>query len=229
METPARQEVAPHVLQALEDQLTDDMIMRLTAYAFEKQRRRVWQGAYGGEMPNGMEPGDLVVLAVEKVLDGRRKWDPEKAPDLFEYLSSVIDSDVYHLVRGVPNRRIRRESTLSRRNGNGDERSTAFLDEVPAEGPNPEEAIREKEAEEFFWRLHDDVAGDPLLQGILECVFEGISKPKEMAEILGVKTKEINNAKKRLRRRIERSRLAENVDQDENDRGRGKQGEEGPQ
>lgn len=211
MEGSADYNVPQEVFLALEDQLTDEMIVKLTAYAVGKKKRRFWRGIYGAEMPNGIEPSDLVDQAVEKVLDGRRRWNPEKDPDLFEYLMAVIDSDVSNLVMGIANQRVRRESTLSRKTDNDKYQTEGFFDQLTSDGLNPEEELAAKEAEEFLWGLHEylceQMRDEPLLQQMLECLFDGVFKPAEMAERLCVKTKDIYNAKKRLDSRLKKFRV----------------------
>ena len=83
--------------------------MDLAMYAFYKVQRLKWRTAQG--LPRGLQPEDLVLAAIQKTYEGLvseratkssskgvRVWNPEKDPDLLEFLKSVIDSDVNSLV-----------------------------------------------------------------------------------------------------------------------------------
>lgn len=210
MEALAECEVPTKVVKALEDQLTDEVVKRLIAYADYKTRRRYWQGILGGELPEGNEAGDLVAQAVERVLDGRRKWDPGKDPDLLEYLKSVIDSLASNLVKGWANRHMRTDAALTPPRER--ERGRGVFDDFHGERNDPEEELLQKEriqqADDFLWPLLEDLDDDLLLQQMVECIVDGVTKPAEIAEKVGVKKKEVNNAKKRLKKRIEKFKAA---------------------
>jgi hypothetical protein len=214
MDEPAEYEVPQEVLQALGDQLTDEMITRLAAYATAKKNRLYWQSIRGGAMPEGLEPDDVVQNAVKKILTGDRRWDPSKHPDLFEYLTrSVIDSDMNHAAESWTNRHLKNESALTAKAV--DQEDSSYFSRLESSQDDPETQLSaEEEAEasdQFLWDLLDDLGDDALLRGMVECIIDGTGKPREMAAALDVTTKEINNAKKRLKRRIDRFQRARNA------------------
>jgi hypothetical protein len=205
MEACSEEQVPKEVLEALESQLTSEMIERLVTYAEWKVRKRHWQGIRGAPMPEGLEPKDLVPDAVEKVLDGRRRWDPTEQPDLFKHLTGVIDSDVNHAAMSAANRHVRDESVLMAAEGM-DGPPGSYFDGLP--GDEDPEAIMVTEEEEarsdrFLWGLLKFLADKPLLQQMVECIVDDVTKPREIAEKLGVKSKDIYNATKQLARRLE--------------------------
>lgn len=82
--------VAERLLE-LEEEAWGDMYLQLLDYAGHKTRR-LSDIKGGGDLPLGRTPKDLVHDAMERVFDGRRQWNPEKDPDLCQYLKSVIKS-----------------------------------------------------------------------------------------------------------------------------------------
>ncbi len=200
MEASVEYEAPREVMDALEGQLTNDAVARLIAYAEQKVRRLYWQGILGGEMPEGYEPGDLVAQAVERVIDGRRKWDPEETPDLLEYLTSVIDSLTSNLVKGWANRRMRTDAALT--SPKERERGRSAFDGVCDGRSDPGNELLRKEqkqeADAFLWALLEDLGDDPLLQKMVECFVDGVTKPAQIAQELKVKTKEIKAPHKNL-------------------------------
>lgn len=210
MNDPLEFEIAPDVLQAVEDQLTDEVVTRLIAHAQHKRQRLWWQGIRNGEMPEGIEPSDIIARAVEKTLTGKRRWDPSKNPDLYAYLTSVVDSDINHAAESWANQYLRTASSL--RPDGDDDQGGSYLDGLSARTPNPEQlalaAEGEKASEEFLLGLLENLEDDPLLYRMVELItFDDINKPADLAARLEKKTKDINNARKRLRRRVEKYRV----------------------
>lgn len=79
--------------------------LELTLYAVYKVQRLNWKTSEG--LPRGLLPQDLALGAIQKTLEGLmtdetgkgiRRWNPEKEPELLEFLKSVVDSDVSSLV-----------------------------------------------------------------------------------------------------------------------------------
>jgi hypothetical protein len=191
-------------------ELSDDewvvVVKRLTHHAAWQINRHAWRGLrldQGGSVPGGVDPADLASEAITDVINGTRNWNQESDPDFLDYLRSVVDSKVSHLVR-------RRENRVSRRMAPPDD-----TDEPGFDAPGPDldplilyieqESIEERQ--KFLDRRRDEIrqqiAGDKLAEGILNCLAEGYTKPADMAVLLGVEVKEINNAQKRLRRAVE--------------------------
>jgi DNA-directed RNA polymerase specialized sigma24 family protein len=193
-------EIPPDVRAQLEAHLWEDTIPRLELYAIRKAKRLYWQGMMNGNMPSGKEAQDVVQDAIEDVLTGRRSWNPATQPDLFVHLRSIVDSKLSHLVDSKENRSVRSESALGVKNE--DANKVASLARLPDSSPSQFETLLQAEAEDFFWGFYECLAGEPLLQNIIECIDAGIDKPGEIAAHLGVPPKEMYNARKRLQRRV---------------------------
>lgn len=84
-------------LQEIDDESWGDMYLELLDFARYKKRRLDFVKG-GGELPLGRKPEDLVQDAIKRVFEGDRQWDPDKDPDLCDYLKSVISSIVSGLL-----------------------------------------------------------------------------------------------------------------------------------
>ena len=82
---------------------------------------------------------------------------------------------------------------------------------------SPEAVLLQQEREALEDRalglLIDECCEDPVLMAVLEAVMDGYEKPAEISRHKGIDIKEVNNAAKRLDRKLEivRKRLAEEL------------------
>jgi DNA-directed RNA polymerase specialized sigma24 family protein len=173
----------------------EDLLERLALHASNKLAKLYWRGAYarhGGAPPGAVEAADLAAEAITDLLDGVRTWDKTKCPSFTAFLMGVVDSKVNHLAESLENRRTRRFEEHG--SGNGREIST--------EMENPAALVADEEyARLFHSALVTEIGDDPLALKLLECFEAGVTRPAEIAQLLGVDVSEINNAQKRLRRK----------------------------
>ena len=198
----------------IEEQLDGPVIVRLALHAAQKLDRLWWQGVLGGEPPGGVKAVDFVHNAIEKTLraaqgqENGRNWDYTNQPDLFAHLRSVIDSDISHLVKGWENRNFRSQAAL-RKTDDGDE--VDIMEITPSEAPTPSQVStgieQEREREAVLFGFCDFLADDPQLQKSMELIFDGITKPAEQAERLGLTQKQMYVVTRRMRRRIDEFKL----------------------
>ena len=71
--------------------------LRLTLHAAARVKRWRWRTGNHQDLADGLEPGDIACQAIARLLTGQRAWDPERHPDLFEYLKGVVNSLVSNL------------------------------------------------------------------------------------------------------------------------------------
>ncbi len=195
------------VMELLEAHPWDETIPRLIAHALRKSRRLFWRGIRGGPLPEGNEIQDLVSEAIEKVLTGQRKWDPDTNPDLFLLLRSVVDSDLNHLTDCWDNGAMQSESVTFTEGGcdcSGQE--VSIFDRTSSQSATPEEEVLQNEdearCEAFFWGFYDALSDKPTLQKIVECIYDDTPKPADIAQKLGIPVNDIYNANKQLTRRL---------------------------
>lgn len=192
-------ELTPDALAKFEQTVTDEFIERLAAFALRRKRSRYWRGVWDGHLPGGNEVADIVQEALDDVLHGRRTWDPEKHPDLLDFMRSVVNSKISHLVTGAENTKEELARVATHEDG------TDHFDTAPSKTTaTAAEQLQAKEDEErnsdLLFSFYDFVADDQLVQGIVGCTIEGLTKRAEIAAALKVKEREITNANKRLDR-----------------------------
>lgn len=204
-------------LHAIETADWDEIYPRAIKYALSKLSFRIGTPREG--VPLIEEAEEFVNEAIKKVIEGctdgeeegpkkgMRKWDPSRGA-LFDYLISVIKSDISHLYKSG-------EYTLTSRmpivNGTKEDEPIEveeFLKRtsVPEEhatfiNPDPSQTPEEiYSVNEVRKRLLKAVEGDGELESVALCMLDGFEKPIDIAEQLGIETRVVNNTKKRLRR-----------------------------
>jgi hypothetical protein len=182
-------------------ELSDDewtgLVERLTLHAACRIRTHTWRGlriTQGGSVPGGVDPADLACEAITDVIEGKRIWNQDTESDFLAFLRSVVDSKVSHLVEGLENRITRRTAA-----GSGD---TEF--DRPGREPNPLMACMDKDSlERLRAAIVKEIQGDKLVEGLFGCLAEEETKPANIAVLLDVTVKDVNNGQKRLKRKVE--------------------------
>lgn len=182
---------------------------RLTLYAEDKVFERWWRGARGSKcargsdsasIPGGLGPADIASEAIVDFINGTRVWNQAKQPDLLKFLKGVVDSKVNHLATSVENKKMRNPVPTKDEDGNEQE----FDIEAKERGAEVIHAV--ELAAEVLEALRAEIGGDPLVEQILDCLEAEITTPSDMAAVLGTSVKDINNAQKRLRTKVEKVR-----------------------
>jgi hypothetical protein len=165
-------------------------------------RHLTWRGVYvnrGDAVPGGYEAYDFALDAIEKMLDGRRPWNREKYLTLDAALRATVDSDVNHLAESVDNARGRRLAPESSKC------ETAQAYQVPGTELNPLNLVIDRDWQERFHKAAmKELKGDDFLVKVFECLVAEFTKPEEIAMMLDTTVEDVNNAKKRLRRKLEK-------------------------
>jgi hypothetical protein len=183
------------------DERWNEAVERLTLHVYRKCVRLHWRGmpfAKGGSVPGGVTPQDVAAEAIEDAIAGKRVWNPEVEPDFYSYLRSVVDSKVSHLAECLENQMTRRVLVPA----DGDDPPPAY--EVADPAPDPANVCVNKDSlEKFRGAVLAAIQGDALVEGVFSCLEAEVDKPQEMAVLLDATVKDINNAQKRLRRKVE--------------------------
>ena len=198
------------VLECLESADWDDIIMKLTRYAFWHASWYKWKTGNPGELPGGMTPEDIALEAIEKTWSRTRAWDPKKYPDLLIHLKWIVDSDLSHLFDSKEHLTTTRiieseeEESPELTYNNIMHCSSAPLNEA-FHNKTPEERLifrevneREERAKQELYAL---VKGDEDLELLLTCFGEGICKSELIAKAMGCDVKEVNNLRRKLSRK----------------------------
>lgn len=189
----------PEIPELTDAQWTE-LVERLTLHAESKMRKLYWRGlasGKGGKPPGAVGPDDMAAESITDFLEGRRVWNKSAEPELLRFLMDVIDSKVNHLAEKLENR-VTRESE----SGTAEPPAARLVRHSPA----PDVLLMESEA---LGRLRtamiDGIGKDEIAGKVFDCLDADITKPSEMAEVLGIPIADVNNAQKRLRRIADRA------------------------
>lgn len=211
---------SPDVLRLLSEANWAEIIPRLTLYASETARHLYWRTGNSEDLADGIKAEDIVHEAIKRVFEGKRKWDPKKDPDLPKFLNdSVISSLFNELAESCDNTKMERFPIQLDESGEEGEaveptniahHSDPHARELVRPNPTPEEELNNQQEKDFYKsiinNIVDSAKGDAVVEGILLCLMDGISKPIEISEATGFTICEINNGQKRLRRLAEKVR-----------------------
>ena len=189
----------PRVLERIRSLSREDqerIIFELTRYAAMVARIKAWW-LPGRILPEGHDCDDLAYEALNLVLRGRRRWDPEAQPDFLAYLKSVVDSLLSHLLDSEERKRVVHLSP-----GSDDDEDP--LDAIPAPGPAPDaQVILAEEARA------DAEVRDAMLESLKDdeeqLVFLELAdgkKPAQIAESLGIPVQRVYQVKRNILRRL---------------------------
>ena len=187
-------------LPDIPDQKWPEIVDRLTLHAACKLRKLAWRGVSwgrGGRPPGGIEPADIAADAILSVIAGERTWNQTKQPCFLTFLKGIVDSKVSHLVESCDNRVSIR---LTDRTDHEDCPCSSRNDTRP-----PDEIVADSElAAKFRAEMLAAIEGDQLATQLFECFEADITNRSEIAEVLGVSVADVDNARKRLARRVEK-------------------------
>lgn len=208
-------EVENKTRELLEKAPWGQIIPELLKFALYKARQKLFEdnglleGAYRADIA-----ADVVMESIRKILDGTRSWDPDAKDDLTIHLKGIIKSEISHLddddeskaTGRLPTKKTSGSDTMEveellKRANPMEEHAAEIMASPPL---NPVEVLEDKERLErdnaAMNEILERVKGDSGLEDVVLCIMEGITKPSEIAEKLGVDVKDINNRQKRLRR-----------------------------
>lgn len=177
-------------LALLGDEELDRLVMELMSYAhFLLRGHYGWIGTDG--LPHGFDADSLALEAIARVLDGRRRdWDPEKESTRLDYLKSIVksimSSEIVPAVRRSP------ETDSVSRDGHDLIASASS----PESGPDDMILVRELKGK-MLAALDEDED-----QLVLLCLFEGITRPADIATELELPVEEVYRIKRKILRRL---------------------------
>ena len=173
----------------------DDIIPRVRLWAVHFHKR------YLKHIRAAPSPDDLVQEAIVKLYTGRRKI-PDHVP-LMTVIINNIQSDIWNFL--TKEGYTKKDSRGKGRKGWG---RHVGLEEWMEE--HDERSVpNQSELKELHAMISSKVKDDPMLQKMVNLLFEDpLLKPRDLARLLEASIKEVNNAQKRLRRRLQDIRQA---------------------
>lgn len=175
----------------------------LVAHAIWKAQNFAWRTGDHKNLALGLQGRDIAQMAIEKVLTGKRAWNPERG-DLLPYLKGVVDSLMSHYADSLDN-------TIQARLAE-DEEGKELLDHAEFHAARNDDfgllsahqrsrGTNSDVDNERVANLFAAVQGEDDLMAVLDVVMSsGETKPAEIAAELGIEVTKVNNRLKRLRR-----------------------------
>ena|SRR5215213_6748397 len=193
-------------LSSLSEVQWEDLFKRLLIFT---HKRYGWRKEL-----SGWDLQDIVQQAIIETIEGKRRWPPKNSetgePDpnvnLFLFLCNVIKTDVSHLLE-----KERRKSRTEVHELDLD------LERLLEESDAPDKDLHKRRAaflsnensesvalyHELSEKIHKAVANDEELTNVVDLlIYMPDSKPREIAEHLGLSIQQIYPILKRLRRRL---------------------------
>lgn len=205
---------AQELLARMSDGEIEFLILRLGRYADRESKRLDWRTGNSNELPGGETDDSIVSKAFERVLSGKRKWNPENDPDFAKYMMDVIDSLLSHLVNSKDNTMFgpppeegsADESAWHGASPKHDRKYERSADWMTQTAASPEEELLQNEEKAANKRamelLQESINNDAELVKIVEAIKEGCDKNGEIAKQTGIDIRDVEKAKKRLNRKI---------------------------
>lgn len=164
------------ILEELTRDGFEDTITKLEDYA------RNWMGT--GCI--GFDPYDIVSNVLDGILNeaGGRNWNRSKCPDFYWFLYRAVKSSIYDLRKKLQNEKIAQEGHASIYQSNDFD---------------IEEEVDFAIEKSFIFRRLKELGGDTIEELVLECWFDGINKPQEIAKFLDITESDVYNATKRIK------------------------------
>ncbi len=141
-------------------------------------------------LPADMEPDDLASEALTRVLEGSRKWNQDKYPDIIFLLKSTVDSIISKIWKLKDNVHRLREC--------GEYTNIKALENY--ESPEAEKNEMNEVLESRLDEIRSYIEGDNELEELFLAIEYGNFSRKEIIEVLKWETKKFDNAMKRLKR-----------------------------
>jgi DNA-directed RNA polymerase specialized sigma24 family protein len=145
----------------------------------------------------GLSMEDFVWAVLEEYVEGRLKHEASRG-DLFSLLATAMRNDIIDSLRKAAHLHEETRSTLPR-----DPHSTTdppSLNELPSA---PVDVPAMLDEENYRKRVWASLAGEPELAKVVRAILDlNLYRPREIAAALGISVTEVQNRKKRLRRRF---------------------------
>ena len=145
----------------------------------------------------GLSVEDFVWNVLSEYAEGRLAYEAERG-ELLSLLARALRNDIIDSLRKAAHSREEARSPLPRESKT--ENTPLALDELPIRAADIETLLTE---DNYQQGLLAAFAEEPELAEIVTAILDlNLSKPREIAEALGISVTEYQNRKKRLRRRL---------------------------
>ena len=175
------------------DHLTDDVILRL--YTQTKRKMNKLDGRLAASR---MSANDVVHEAIVKTMSGKRSWNPEKCPDLYDHLAGCVKSIISNTGR------LKETKLVQTRGEYMDHTLENFSRTNHKEISFPPEQNHIALSDLKFYIDYISEHRNDLLALANAVMVDEISKPRDLAEHLDMTVREVNTQKVALKRVIKK-------------------------
>jgi DNA-directed RNA polymerase specialized sigma24 family protein len=145
----------------------------------------------------GLSTEDFVWAVLEEYVEGRLAHEASRG-ELFSLLATALRNDIIDSLRKAAH--VHEESRSSLPREADSVAAPPSLDELPTVAIDVAALLDE---ENYRKRLWASLAGEPELAEVVRAILDlNLTRPREIAAALGVSVTEVQNRKKRLRRRF---------------------------
>lgn len=204
----------------LEKQPWNEIIPKAVLYAARRLEFYEWQGSWKGGSPMGRTAEDFVNDIITKLLQGGgRDWDPVKYPDFLEVLCGMIKSKISNALKSKENKKNICEAALA-----AAKQTPTPMDALEHPSSSTDSPLlnqeKDKENDQWLMAFMTHIEDDADLMAVLDCKFQGIFKPADIAQRLGIDSQKMENLQKKWKRRTEDFRKKNKIGQSSNKGGK---------
>lgn len=194
------------IIQDLEQVDWDYVYPRLLRYATYKCKKFEWLGTATFD-PESMAH-EAVALVFGRGKDGNyRNWNPNKCPDITKFLEGIVDSLVNHEYEKT---KTFKTESLDCENQtsvdilcNSDFSVRTFFDCFLLMDPSKELEMKENILR-MVTSIRHAADGDEAAKKVVACLEQGVGKPREIADEIGIDVVKVYQILRRLREKISR-------------------------
>jgi hypothetical protein len=194
----------PSIIEVLERVDWNYVYPRLLRYAIYKCKKFEWLGTITFD-PESMTQ-EAVALAFGRGKDGNyRNWDRSKCPDIIKFLEGIVDSLVnheYEKIKTFKTESIDYENQTSIDNlRNSDFSVQNYFDCFSVTDPASELEMKENILR-MVTSIRHAADGNKTANMVVACLEQGMGKPRDIADEIGIDVNEIYQILRRLRDKI---------------------------
>ena len=194
------------VKERLEWEDWERLLKTTEMFAKGQIRRRWWRGRKGGVIPEGHDASSIAAEVAIKLLSGKRRlapgWTRER---LQKELNRLASNEIRRLYGLMETKLMRNEWDVLRPTPEGKLRS--IFEGMKATGGGGELIKQEAAREGDRRKLESNLDRDERGKGVLNCLYSGVRKRRDIAAKLGIDVKAVTAARKRLERKAKEEQI----------------------
>lgn len=196
-------------IAALNQRDSEKLYKELVTIAIFECQVYGWSGASpygfideGTALAAGNSPEDIASQVIEETIDGTRKWNQEKYPDIKNHLKWAIKSVANNLANNSANKTALVSNITTELGEDESSEEPALSDEENGLLGKVIE-FDEVQSQEFLNAIIDEFDGDKILETVLDAVMSGL-KPEEISKQLNLPISQTYQLTRKLVRKIKR-------------------------